>query len=126
MDDATKTILIVDDEVYIRQSLADFFEDRLWQTLPTESGEQALEVLERESAQAAIVDIRMGGMNGDQFIRRASEKYPDMAFVICTGSPEYYLPRDLQELPCVSNRVFRKPVANLAELEAELMSLTGS
>lgn len=124
MRKSTKTVLIVDDEINIRQSFADYFEDKLWHTLQAESGEQALAMLEKESPDCAIVDIRMGGMDGDTFIREASGKWPKMAFVVCTGSPEYVdIPADLRKLTSVSHHVFRKPMTNMAELEEEFLQL---
>lgn len=123
MNGETKTVLIVDDEAFIRQSFFDYFEDRLWRPLEAESGEQALDILEKESPHGAIVDIRMGGMDGNTFIREAYHKKAATAFVICTGSPEYEVPEDLLELPVVSANVFRKPVTDLARLERELLRL---
>ncbi len=123
MGKSKKTILIVDDETFIRQSLADYFEDHLWRPLEAESGERALEILEKESPDGAIVDIRMGGMDGNSFIREAHGKKPGMVFVICTGSPEYDVPADLLKLPCVSNHLFRKPVTDMGELEKEILDL---
>lgn len=121
MTDRVKTILFVDDEIYIRQSFADYFEDNNWITLQAESGEAALDILEKESPDGAVVDIRMGGMDGDLFIRKALEKKPNMGFVICTGSPEYSIPVDLMEQSCVSDCLFRKPVTNMTALERELL-----
>ena len=123
MDEPVKKVLFVDDEINIRQSFADYFEDNLWETLQAENGEQALEILRTEAPQGAVVDIRMGGMDGNAFIREAYEKNPDLNFIICTGSPEYDVPPDLKALPRVSDTLFRKPVANLSELELTLSRL---
>jgi response regulator RpfG family c-di-GMP phosphodiesterase len=123
MGEPDKTVLILDDETSVRQSLADFLEDRLWRVLLAESGEQAIKLLETESPHGAIVDIRLGGMDGDQFIRRANRIIPDIAFVICTGSPEYRIPADLSNLSNVSETIFRKPITNIAVLAKELLLL---
>ena len=69
-----RSILIVDDEETIRQSLIDYFEDRLWRVIEAESGEAALKMLDSESPPGAIVDIRLGGMFGDTFIREACRR----------------------------------------------------
>jgi DNA-binding NtrC family response regulator len=126
MSAVSKTVLIIDDEIFIRQSFADYFEDHLWFTLQAESAEQALQLLETETPQGAIVDIRLGGMDGDAFIREAHQKKPDMVFVVCTGSPEYDVPHDLLQLPSVSSRIFRKPVVDMAEVKQELSRLLTS
>lgn len=126
MNEVIKTILFVDDEVYIRQSFADYFEDNNWQTLQAESGEKALDLLVKESPDGAVVDIRMGGMDGDIFIRKALKEKPNMGFVICTGSPEYNIPSDLMSIPGVSGYLFRKPVTDMAALEKELLRVIES
>lgn len=112
-----KTILIVDDEIYIRQSFIDYFEDRDWMVFDADSGESALELLKTQACSAAIVDIRMTGMDGETFIRNASKKHLDMVFVICTGSPEYETSEDLRQCPKVADQVFGKPVTNIDKLE---------
>ncbi len=123
MNNSKKTILLVEDEIYIRQSFADYFEDHHWQIIQAESGEQALEILKHESPDGAIVDIRMGGMDGDAFIREAYRKKPNLAFIVCTGSPEYDVPNDLVKLPCVSSHLYKKPVIDMATLEKDLLQL---
>ncbi len=125
MNKQIRTVLLVDDETFIRQSFADYFEDQLWQVFQAESGEHALEILENESPDGAIVDIRMGGMDGNSFIREACKIKSNMGFIICTGSPEYDVPMDLKKLPCVSNHLFKKPVTNMVEIETVLLQLIG-
>ncbi len=126
MEQIKKSILIVDDEEYIRQSFIDYFEDRHWLVFDAESGESALELLKTQICSVAIVDIRMTGMDGETFIRNASKKYPDMVFVICTGSPEYDTSEDILRLPNVANQVFGKPVIYMDKLENTIKGMLGS
>jgi YesN/AraC family two-component response regulator len=123
LSESLKTVLIVDDEAIIRQSFVDYFEDRLWRPLQAEGGERALELMQVESPDGVVVDIRLKGMDGDDFIREAYRKKPKTAFVICTGSPEYDIPADLLKLSGVSEHIFRKPVTDMAELEKTLIRL---
>ncbi len=116
-----KTILILDDEQAVRQSLVDFFEDRCWRPVQAESAEQALGLLEQEKPVAAVVDVRLPGMDGNDFVRKVHEMDIAMACVICTGSPEYAVPPDLREIAIVSKRLFKKPIYLLDELEEELL-----
>ena len=123
MDLRKKKILIVDDEPHIRQSFSDFFEDREWRVYTADSGEAALELLKTRTCSVALVDIRMCGMDGESFIRKASERYSAMFFIVCTGSPEFEISEDLIQLPCVADRVFGKPVTDLNELEETINKL---
>lgn len=118
-----KIVLIVDDEAFVRQSFADFLEDNLWETVQAESGEDALELLKTVKISAAIVDIRLGGMVGDEFVRQAIPLCSEMIYLICTGSPEYSIPQDLLDTGKVSPKLFNKPVSRLSDLEDELVRM---
>ncbi|MGD9686629.1 MAG: response regulator [Desulfobacter sp.] len=123
MEQIKKSILIVDDEIYIRQSFIDYFEDRDWLVFDAESCEAALEMLKTQVCSAAIVDIRMTGMNGETFIKNASKTYPDMVFIICTGSPEYEKSEDIIQLSNVADQVFGKPMICIDKLEETILCM---
>ncbi len=114
------SLLILDDERVVRQSFADYFEDNSWNVVQAETAEQALEILETEQPCAALVDIRLPGIDGNMFIREALEQNINMAFIICSGSPSYCVPVDLKEHTNVSDTFFRKPVENFEELEQDV------
>lgn len=116
-----KRILILDDEVAVRESYVDYFEDRLWEVIPAGSAEEALEVLKHEKVDAAVVDVRLPDMDGTSFIRKVCETVRDTVFVICTGSPEYIIPEDLLFFPCVSKKLIQKPVSSFRELEEQIL-----
>lgn len=115
--------MIVDDELSIRQSLQDYLEDQQWRVILAESGEQALELLKTDSPDIAIVDIRMGGIDGNRFILEAQQFKPGMKFVIYTGSPEFVLSPDLLETSTVTCGVFKKTETDIDVLEQELQKL---
>ncbi len=123
MNNADLSVLIIDDDAAIRQSFGDYFEDQDFKVLSAESGEEALEILMTESPDAAIVDVRMMGISGVDFIQKAYLQIPDCVFLICTGSPEYRLPADLFQLNQVSSRVFQKPVNNLSLVHKEILRM---
>jgi len=120
MNDEPLTVLVLDDDEAVRDSIADFLEDRGWRVLRAATAEDALDMLGEESLDGAVVDIRLPGMDGNAFIRAACATSPGLAYVICTGSPEYRPPDEVTSLPQVSPRTFTKPLHNLAALEAEL------
>ena len=120
-----KSILILDDESVLRNAFAAYFEDCLWQTYQAGSAEEALKMLEKITPSAATVDIRLPHMDGDEFIREACLLKPTMAFVICTGSPEYFVPTDLQAYKQVSNQIFKKPMTRLNDLQNEIERIIG-
>ena len=116
-----KTILILDDDDAVRESLTDFFEDREWRVISAASAEAALEILTKETPDGAVVDIRLPGMDGNEFILEAIKKCPTMAYIVVTGSPEYSPPGKIAGFPEVSDMVFAKPVTSLSALEEALL-----
>ncbi len=120
MSEQIQTVLIIDDDDAVRESLADFFEDQGWRVLATPSAEDALDILASEMPSCAVVDIRLPGIDGNEFIRETFRMNMSIPCVICTGSPEYQPPDDIAPLPQVFEKVFIKPVADLKELESAL------
>jgi DNA-binding NtrC family response regulator len=116
-------LLILDDEDTIRDCLVDFFVDNGYQAQAASSAEAAINLLEQNDFEAAIVDIRLGAMNGDAFISEAHKLSKSLVFVICTGSPDYEIPHELLDLPQVSSVIFSKPVTDLNPLLEEIRKL---
>lgn len=121
MSNSNYFVLIMDDDATIRDSLGDYFEDRGFRTLKVESSEAAQKIMQKNPPDAVIVDIRMPGMSGDDFIRGNYVQSPNCIFIICTGSPEYNIPVELLDLNRVSSKMFHKPVENLNSLYIELL-----
>jgi DNA-binding NtrC family response regulator len=69
-DDAAVRALIVDDEDALRSTLARVLRQRGIVVETVESGFLALDMLERESFDVVLVDVRMPGMTGPQFLQR--------------------------------------------------------
>ncbi len=120
MSDRSVSVLIVDDDVAVRESFSDYFEDHGWQVWAVGTAEEGLALLDRVMPDAAIVDIRLPGMDGNSFLRVVSERHPSLPCIVCTGSPDYDLPEDLTVSRVGERRVFAKPVPNLGDLVEEV------
>jgi len=114
-------VLVLDDEEAVRESLSDFFEDRDWDVISAETSFEALDMLSDKKPDCVVVDIRLPDIDGNEFIRRAALLNSRLAFVICTGSPEYLQPDDIAALPQVHKKVFTKPVSDMLKLEDALL-----
>jgi len=77
-------ILIVDDELVVRDSLARWFAAEGYETKALASAREALELADREW-DLALLDIKMPGMDGIELQRRLKESDPDMILIIMTG-----------------------------------------
>ena len=79
-------ILIVDDHPVVRQGLIQLInhEPDLVVSAEAENAAQALEVLENESVDIAVVDISLNGTNGIQLTEKIQSKYPGLPVMILT------------------------------------------
>lgn len=107
-----RKILVLDDEPDIRDSLAAYLEDCGFSVLPVGSGEEALAALSEVCV--AIVDIRLRGMDGLTFIKKAHTLHPDILYIIHTGSTEFQLDDELRALGMTDAQVLFKPVLDIS------------
>ena len=121
-----RIVLVVDDEGPIRSSLADFLEDDGFATLQAESAEKGLSLLESNpNLDAAVVDIRLPGEDGNAFILKAHAMRPHMKFIIYTGSTDYALPMAVKEVGVETAHVFHKPLQDITTLTTAIRRVLG-
>ncbi len=82
------TLLCVDDEANILSALQRLFRPEGYRIFTAESGREGLEILERETVDLVISDMRMPEMNGAQFLEQVQAKWPDTVRVLLTGYAE--------------------------------------
>ena len=73
------TVLVVDDEDGIRESLAGIFEDEGYVVLTAASGEETLRVLKDQSPDVILLDVWLKGMDGIQTLKEIKEQKPDFS-----------------------------------------------
>jgi len=78
------TVLIVDDEPGVLESLADLLR-RHFHVLATSDTDEALALLEAEEVSVILSDQRMPKMNGAELLTKASGLSPDTVRVLLTG-----------------------------------------
>ena len=78
-------LLIVDDELSVRDSLAKWFGEEGYEVGTAENASEALTRVAETSYDVALVDIKMRGTDGIELQRRLHEIYPDMLVIIMTG-----------------------------------------
>ena len=121
--DEKLSVLIIDDDESIRVSLKFHFDDCGFKTYSVETAEEALDLMENELVNSVIVDLRLPGIDGIEFIRQASKRWPDARYVIYTGSPIASIPNEILSIASVSSKLFFKPIGNLFELSDEVNRL---
>lgn len=115
-------ILIVDDDVMIRECMTAFLEDEGFPVHTSASAEEALALIAAVNPAVCITDLRLEGMNGELFIRKAYELCPETHFMIHTGSA-YVLTNELRAIGMDAADVLLKPVHDLALLAERIMEI---
>ena len=109
-------ILVVDDERLLRVSLTDYLEDCGFPVRAAASAEDGLEQLRQDTAELCIVDMRLPGMNGNEFILQAHAHDPRTRYIIFTGSVDYCLPEAVRKLGLTLDNVLFKPLTDMSVL----------
>ncbi|HEY4681614.1 MAG TPA: sigma-54 dependent transcriptional regulator [Candidatus Acidoferrales bacterium] len=82
---ATGNILVVDDELIVRDSLSKWFHEEGYATESAASGREALLKIQERSCDVVLVDIKMPGMDGLELQRKIHEIDPNIVVIIMTG-----------------------------------------
>jgi two-component system, NtrC family, response regulator HydG len=78
-------LLIVDDELSVRDSLGKWFREEGYEVSTAESANEALTVLAGQRWDVALLDIKMRGTDGIELQRRIHEIDPDLIVIMMTG-----------------------------------------
>src|SRR4051794_36980263 len=80
------TILLVEDEVLVRMSLADQLRSAGYVVLEASSADEALDVLRSQRVRVVLSDIRLPGrLDGVELARAIRAQYPDVKIVLASG-----------------------------------------
>jgi DNA-binding NtrC family response regulator len=78
-------LLIVDDELSVRDSLAKWFHEEGYEVGIAEDANDALTRLAESDWDAALIDIKMHGIDGIELQRRIHELKPELIVIMMTG-----------------------------------------
>lgn len=78
-------LLVVDDELIVRDSLDKWFREEGYEVTVAESAHAALGKMAAQKFDVALVDIKMPGTDGVELQRRMQEIDPEMLVIIMTG-----------------------------------------
>jgi HD-like signal output (HDOD) protein len=82
-----RRILFVDDEELLLNGLQRMLRSmrHKWEMRFVDNGQAALDLIQRETFDAVITDMKMPGMNGVQFLETVMQDYPDIVRIILSG-----------------------------------------
>lgn len=115
MNNADVMVLLVDDDEMIRDCVTAYLEDEGYRVYSAGSGEAGLEAIAVLRPSVCVSDMRLRGMNGEEFIAAAHAICPDTAFMLHTGMI-YSLSDELRAIGMTADDVLLKPIHELSLL----------
>lgn len=79
------TILIVDDELNIRNGLVQAVEMEGYEGIAAADGEEAWKIINSREIDMVITDLRMPGLDGSSLLKKIYSSYPTLPVVVLTG-----------------------------------------
>jgi DNA-binding NtrC family response regulator len=79
------SILVVDDEEIVRESLSSWLQEDGYEVVTAENGSKALERLPERDWTVLLVDLKMPGMDGIQLMEEVRKTRPDLIILIMTA-----------------------------------------
>jgi DNA-binding NtrC family response regulator len=119
-------VLLIDDDDSLRFNMEMLLVDEGFKVESAANAEKALELVGKNSFDVAIVDIRLPGMNGEEFISEASGMDAKLKYIIHTGSMDYILSIEMIDIGLKPENVFHNPIENLNIFIAKIKEMAGN
>jgi DNA-binding NtrC family response regulator len=103
------SVLVVDDEPIVRESIRDWLVNAGYQVATAESGEEALEMVEKQDFSIIIVDVRLPGKTGITVLKEVKALKPQIKSIVITAYPSTELAAEAMKLGAVDYLI--KPIA---------------
>lgn len=78
-------ILVVDDEREFLELMHNRMQKRGFTVSVAQTGEEALDMVERNSFDAVVLDVKMPGIDGIEVLRRVKKMRPELPVLLLTG-----------------------------------------
>lgn len=85
MESAQRTVLVVDDEDVIRETVREILTDEGYRVIAAANGSEVLGLMEKERPDVILLDIWMPEMDGIVLLRQIKREHPDARIVMISG-----------------------------------------
>jgi CheY-like chemotaxis protein len=110
-------ILLVDDEPQIIELFGRFLDHCGYHVITATDGAQAVEILEQQSVDLVLSDLRMPNLDGVQLLEIVAERWENIPFILMTGHEDPDI--STTALQAGARECMKKPV-RLADLRGKL------
>jgi serine phosphatase RsbU (regulator of sigma subunit) len=110
-----KTILVIDDETLVRESMAFYLEDSGFNVIQAENGRQGIDMFCEFSPELVLCDLRMPEMDGMTVLAKLNEIDSEIPIIIVSGAGQINDVVEALRLGALDYLV--KPISDMAVLE---------
>src|SRR5918996_4987812 len=87
MSERRKTVLVVDDDEGMRETLTAILK-REYRVLRASTGEAGLQMMDKEDVDVMLLDVRLPGISGFEVLKIAKENYPYVEVIVISAIKE--------------------------------------
>jgi CheY-like chemotaxis protein len=125
MDSADIRVLLVDDDEMIRDCIMAYLEDEGFSVHAAATAEEALELIGSIRPVVCISDLRLPGMDGEEFISRSHLLCPETGYLLHTGMM-YLISDELRAIGMTADDVLLKPIHDLSKLVKRIKQIAAA
>jgi sigma-B regulation protein RsbU (phosphoserine phosphatase) len=108
-------LLIIDDEAMVRESMEAYLEDSGYSVVAVDSGRAGLEILESQSIDLILCDLRMPNIDGLQVLQSVKQRSNTIPVIVVSGAG--VMDDVVQALRLGASDYLVKPIIDMAVLE---------
>lgn len=108
-------LLVIDDEVMVRDSMVAYLEDSGYSVDAADSGKAGLDVLSTEDIDLVLCDLRMPNLDGLDVLKQVKERTPHIPVIVVSGAG--VMDDVVQALRLGASDYLVKPILDMAMLE---------
>ncbi len=83
---ANISVLVIDDEPFVRESITCYLEDSGFLMIQAENGQEGIEVFRREKPDVVLIDLRMPGLDGLEVLDILAKESPETPLIVISGA----------------------------------------
>ncbi len=110
-------ILIIDDEVLIREVIKDFLYEKSFQIYESDCATKAFKILDSEEIDIVLLDLMLPDINGLDILKKIKKQYPSIEVIMITGHGDFDNIREAIQFGAFD--FFNKPL-RLDEIQASI------
>jgi len=113
--ETTRTMLIIDDDSIVRESISDFFEDSGYEVRQCINGKDGIDAVREFNPTVILCDLHMPGISGLEVIDVVKKENPEMPLIVVSGNG--VIKDAIEAVSRGAWNYVMKPIYDLAELE---------